>query len=70
MKTEELKALGIDDDKIAEIFKLHGKSIQSNEKENEVFKAGQELYKAESETNKTQMAETQAQIKEFQGMDS
>ena len=62
MKTEELKKLGIDDDKIAEVLKLHGKTIESKKTENEALKTEVDSYK-------TQLTDTNTKIKEFESMD-
>ena len=56
MKKEELIAIGIDEDKIAEIMKIHGKDI---EKEKAKYADRDEL-KAQADDLKKQLEELQA----------
>lgn len=65
MKTEELKEIGLNDEQIAEVFKLRGQEVENYNK----LKNDYETLKTENENYKSQVASANEQIEAFKDMD-
>ena len=65
MKTEELKEIGLNDEQIAQVFKIRGQEVENyNNLKNEF-----ETLRTENENYKSQVASANEQIEAFKDMD-
>ncbi len=69
MKTEDLRALGLSDEQITEVFKLNGQDIEELRKTNELLVGEKAVLSAEKENLETQLTTANGKIEEFSGLD-